>query len=267
MSRTTRAVARAAGIASIAMAAALGSALPAAADDVEPYIVGGEDAEIEDYPYAVALVQQDGFQFCGGTLAAEDKVVTAAHCVDGAAPEDQNVVSGRTDLTTDEGVESEVSDVWVHPDYSGGGYNDDIAVLTLAEPVEQAPAELATADDPAYEPETVTTALGWGATSEGGETSDHLQQVDVPITTDEYCANAYGDTYEPDGMVCAGYEEGGKDSCQGDSGGPLVVDGTLVGVVSWGDGCARPETPGVYARVGAYHDELSEQIGNAEPEV
>ena len=51
-------------------------------------------------------------------------------------------------------------------------------------------------------------------------------------------------------MICAG--ETGKDSCQGDSGGPLVhyVDGNyeLVGTVSFGAGCGRPDAVGVYGR-------------------
>jgi secreted trypsin-like serine protease len=76
--------------------------------------------------------------------------------------------------------------------------------------------------------------------------------VDVPITTDAACTAAYQGDYQPTAMFCAGVPEGGLDSCQGDSGGPFVVGGKLVGIVSWGIGCARPGLPGVYTRVATY---------------
>jgi len=268
MAKGKRRAVRAAAIAAIACAAGLGASATAGATGeqagngpVQPYIVGGEEVDIEDYPFTVRLTTPDGFGFCGGTLAAPDKVVTAAHCVDGAGPDDQKVVSGRTIMSSDEGTVSDVTDVWVHPSYGTDGSNYDVAVLTLAEPVDQTPAELATADDAAYEAGTTVTTLGWGNTTEGGQQSDHLMKVDVPITSDEECDAAYGSSYTPDGMVCAGFPDGGKDACQGDSGGPLVAGNKLVGVVSWGEGCARPGKPGVYSRVGTFYAELQEQIG------
>jgi len=91
-----------------------------------------------------------------------------------------------------------------------------------------------------------------GATREGGASSARLLKVSVPVVSRTQCRSVYG-SQVTDRMFCAGVDAGGKDSCQGDSGGP-IVDGssTLIGLVSWGDGCARPGVPGVYARVGSF---------------
>ena len=100
-----------------------------------------------------------------------------------------------------------------------------------------------------------------GATTEGTGPEDTFQKVDVPVLGDAYCEKAYAsEGYTADGEICAGYEEGGKDSCQGDSGGPLVLNGRLFGVVSWGVGCADAGNPGVYAEVATYAAELQSQI-------
>ncbi|KAJ7376029.1 hypothetical protein OS493_037422 [Desmophyllum pertusum] len=93
---------------------------------------------------------------------------------------------------------------------------------------------------------------GFGRLASGGASPGVLQQVSVPVVTDAKCKQAYGSSIH-DSMVCAGYDQGGKDSCQGDSGGPMVCeDGGkffLEGVVSWGYGCASPGKYGVYSRV------------------
>lgn len=265
MVRNARTFARTAGVSAAVLAVAFGSLTLAHADEttgVTPNVVGGSPADIADFPYAVALTDASGSQFCGGSLIAEDKVLTAAHCAEGQDPADVVAVTGRTDLTTNEGNETPVSDIWIHPDYDGVSTGADVAVLTLSSAVPDAkPIELASAtDDPSYAPGTDATVAGWGTTSEGGSSSDTLLQGTVPVTSDEDCAAAYGSEYDAQGMVCAGLPEGGVDACQGDSGGPLVVNGTLAGVVSWGNGCARPDYPGVYARVGTYADDIAQQL-------
>lgn len=105
---------------------------------------------------------------------------------------------------------------------------------------------------------------GWGATKNPEETGQILREASVPKVSQNDCTAAYA----PMGMsittrmICAGYPEGGKDSCQGDSGGPLVHDGVLVGVVSFGKGCAEPDYPGVYARVSMVIGWIRETIGS-----
>ena len=84
----------------------------------------------------------------------------------------------------------------------------------------------------------------------------------MPLITNEKCIDPYTSypAYEiTSNMVCAGFKEGGIDACQSDSGGPLVVprsssDATAIiyGIVSFGGECARPNEPGVYARVAKY---------------
>ena len=100
-----------------------------------------------------------------------------------------------------------------------------------------------------------------------------LRQVTVPVVSNESCAADYVEDRAKvtENMLCAGLPAGKLDACQGDSGGPLFMDagGTpvLVGIVSWGIGCARPGKPGVYTRVGNYlewmHEKTNGEIGEA----
>lgn len=225
-----------------------GPAAPAA----QPRIVGGQPADIGEHPYTVYLTDRTGAQFCGGTLIAADAVVTAGHCAAAMSPTDIRVVAGRQDTGDNDGSTSRVTGAWTPPGYSSPEKGRDIAVLHLAD---RLPAETAALPDSGvedmYAEGTEATVLGWGRTSEGGEQSATLRGAVVPITSDATCGEAYGD-YDRESMVCAGYPEGGVDACQGDSGGPLMVNGTLIGVVSWGEGCARPGKPGVYTRVSTY---------------
>ncbi len=115
------------------------------------------------------------------------------------------------------------------------------------------------------EGETDFITAGWGTLSEGGSAANALMKVEVPFVSQEKCSAAYsnwGGT--TDAMICAGFDDGGKDACQGDSGGPLVIKNggstVLAGVVSWGAGCARPNKPGVYSKVSKVIDWIEATI-------
>ncbi|NUT90579.1 MAG: serine protease [Saccharothrix sp.] len=237
----------------MAVLLALVTLAPSAAATEDPKIVGGTVVtDVDQYPYVVALITPDGKQFCGGALIAERRVMTAAHCTSGLTPSEVRVVGGRLALSGSGGTVSEVTAITNHPDYESAEKGDDIAEITTKEAFPNEPIALPEPADILYRPGTIGTVLGWGRTSEGGQSSDVLREVDLPIRSAKDCKDAYETKFNRVAMFCAGYPDGGKDSCQGDSGGPFVVNGKLAGIVSWGEGCARPGKPGVYTRVKHY---------------
>jgi secreted trypsin-like serine protease len=234
---------------------------PAASADPSIQVVGGTPTTTDEFPFVTQITDTTGFQFCGGTLVAPTKVVTAAHCMQGASPSDILVVGGRTYLDGSDGTVAEVSDIWVHPDFSGNTLTSDVAVITLASELPYATLPyVAETDTGLYAEGTTTRILGWGTTRENGPSSNQLLTAEVPTVSDAGCTDAYGSGYISSSMVCAGFDEGGVDTCQGDSGGPLVIDGKLAGVVSWGQGCARAGYPGVYTRLTTFSADVTEQI-------
>jgi len=226
-------------------------------------IVGGNDAELGDYPY---YAQLGG---CGGTLIAPDVILTAAHC-----PNPPWVVVGnnqRSSLAEGGHYIPEGCMTFERDDTyeDRNQFDNDFALCRLREPVEIDTSEVRlelNLDPGEPEPGDILRAIGMGTLSYGGAVTTTLQWVDVPYITNSKCQEYYGNGRDEDNnivpwildsMICAGFENGEKDSCQGDSGGPLVLpkenpDGTQVhmhvGVVSWGNGCAKAGYPGVYAR-------------------
>jgi Trypsin/PKD domain len=221
-------------------------------------IVGGQNADPGEYPAQGWLVIDTGpgFAECGGTLVGSTWFLTAAHCVEGGTSfavllGDHNVQPPNTDVY---GVVA----VDVHDAYNPLTHQSDVAMLRLNRPAPYQPLRvLAASETPAWAPGTVARIIGWGDTSEGGSPSNLLQEADVRIVGDAACQSAYGlhaPPMDPATMVCAA--QAGRDACQGDSGGPLMVRDSagawaLAGITSWGEGCARPEFPGVYTRIGA----------------
>ncbi len=236
-----------------------------------PLIVGGQDADPGEYPWQVRVMP--GGSLCGGSLIDEEWVLTAAHCVPNLAPEDVSVILGDHLLFAGDSSEQtiSVSEIHMHPDYSEATSDSDIALLKLSSPatiiadqVETISLHQATS----IANGEIGTVTGWGSTSEGGNVSNTLQEVNVPIVSNATCNESYGSITT--NMICAGYAEGGKDSCQGDSGGPLMVsDGIggleLVGVVSFGSGCARPNFYGVYTRVSSFLSWIDSTTSGTDP--
>ncbi|XP_017784502.1 PREDICTED: trypsin-1-like [Nicrophorus vespilloides] len=225
-------------------------------------IVGGEAAEIEEYPYQLSL-QYYGKHICGASIISKYFAVTAAHCTNGS-PAESLAVRAASSIKGYGGQLIQVKSVLQNPKFDSYSLDFDITVLELTEPFVFG-SNAQPIDLPQVNQETPggseAVVSGWGAIIEGGNSPSMLQAVHVDIISQEDCRVAYGENDVTDRMICAGVNGGGKDACQGDSGGPLVVNGQLVGIVSWGYGCARPESPGVYSSVANMRDYITENAG------
>jgi trypsin len=227
-------------------------------------VVGGSNAGPTEFP-SVAEITFGAF-FCTGTLIDPTHVLSAGHCGSATGAVVATPVGWPTPLIdvrigsnkSGQGEQVPVSSVTVSPEYLGLTSRNDLSILTLSRASTKAPTQVAAGSERSiWDPGTLATIAGWGVTEEDGDLPDTLQKAQVPITTDAYCESAYSDDdgwdFDPETMVCAGYPQGGVDTCQGDSGGPLFADASsarrVVGVTSWGNGCAQPGQPGVYARV------------------
>ncbi|MGW2641170.1 S1 family peptidase [Streptomyces sp. NPDC001348] len=248
-----------------ATAAATATALlsaPTAAAAPEP-VVGGTTTTTTTYPFMMQITDASGNQFCGGTLVAAKKVVTAAHCMVGESTGGVRVVGGRTYLNGTDGTVSKVSKIWINPDYTDATNGDDVAVLTLSTSMSYTPASyVSSSQTGVYAAGTTARILGWGTTSESGSSSNQLRTATVPVVSDSSCRSSYGSDFVQTDMVCAGYTSGGVDTCQGDSGGPLLIGGVLAGITSWGEGCAEAGYPGVYTRLTTFSDLVTAQVNS-----
>ncbi|MGW5421617.1 S1 family peptidase [Streptomyces sp. NPDC003943] len=247
------------GLAAGAALALVGSAATAATAVQKPGegIIGGHEQPDGTYPWMTALLHKGEAspvqrQFCGGSLIADNIILTAAHCVTGEKPNKLEVTVGRTVLSKkNQGQLRNVRSITVHPRYLKGDEAYDLALLELAKPVTgTAAVSLPTpGTDALLRPGAKATVIGWGNTdTEITHYPDRLRGVQVPLLSHAEC-KATNKSYNKAVNICAGVE--GKDSCQGDSGGPLfrkVAGRTYqIGIVSYGEGCAEQGAPGVYA--------------------
>ena len=178
-------------------------------------------------------------------------------------------VPGEHDRDVDEGTEQTimVKQMISHPNYVPVTADNDIALLRLHHPIvltsHAVPVCLPTRALAERELWAIHfhTVSGWGRRSEGGPTSTILRRLKVPRIRTQECVENSNVSLTLN-MFCAGYIEGQEDSCKGDSGGPLVTHYRnttfLLGIVSWGKGCARPGNYGIYTRVSNYLEWVQE---------
>lgn len=234
-----------------------------------PFIIGGEEARIGEIPFMVSLHTSYG-HFCGGSLVAPNWVLTAAHCVRGENIHTiKKIYVGLHNQKATQGVESfKATRIITHPSYNKV-INYDYALIQLDGKSQQKPIELHQGDIRIQRNQStlMVTAAGWGLMQEGSWSgSDVLRKVTMPLVSKETCLQSYPGKIT-DQMLCAGFSEGGKDSCQMDSGGPLFTrkpNGAvvLIGIVSWGEGCARPTKYGVYAKVSEAIDWIQSELNS-----
>lgn len=276
-------------------------------------IVGGVCTTQKKWPWQVALYfhDKDGdWRFlCGGSLIAPDRVLSAAHCF-----EEEGAKSGENWKVVDN-IEKldyfnlpkgatvvDVSKVVVHESYVSNSHENDIAILDLAAPLKAEVLDVQLSADSALEAKREATVTGWGYTrwvvakkdKQGhsfmadGETQQPVKQEDflspilreasMPLVDLPQCQSEYGPLRAgvvDERNLCAGMEQGGRDSCQGDSGGPLMAQTAQgrwrqIGVVSWGQGCGRPGFAGIYTRTAAFgpwiQRNLSTEAASNEPQ-
>lgn len=244
-----------------------GSDLTKVKGEATTRIVGGTESTPGDWPWMAALIDSqandnyDG-QFCAGMLIHPHYILTAAHCVEDLEPADIIVVLGLHRLDDTNFGSYNIIDIIIHPDWDFYTSDSDLALLVLEEPatgIEALP--LITDGSLLDDPGVVATGIGWGSINSDLSTFPfELQQVNLPILSNDTVNTSISYNGQvTTNMLAAGYMSGGKDTCQGDSGGPLIVpDGNgaylLAGIVSWGDGCAEPNFPGIYTRVGTFRN-------------
>lgn len=223
--------------------------LPFKVDCEKSKIIGGWNAS---YPF-MASIQYHRVHLCGGSIINERTVITAAHCLHKFPVVFLRVHVGENCRKVIEGEIHNVADTHVHGLFSPETLDYDVGLIRIQgsfiyKPTVQ-PIKLAAADY-TIPTNSCATVLGWGYTTPEGSPSECLKQANVPILNANVCRFLLGNSVT-DRMLCAGYKCGGIDACKMDSGGPLFLNETLVGIVSWGIGCAKPLSPGVYARVSA----------------
>ncbi|XP_045853840.1 serine protease 52-like [Meles meles] len=221
-------------------------------------IIGGEPADITDFPWQVSILHQRR-HICGGSILSRWWILTAAHCFINRHKSDLEIIHSERSTGTKKSKRMKVDKLITHPYFDSWFLDNDIALLLLKSPfkldAEKVPICLSEVTD--IESWRNCWVTGWGITIPMKSMSQQLNKVSLDLVKWETCSPLmYVLTRN---MLCAKNAEEGKDACQGDSGGPLVCQKKnnesiwyQLGIVSWGEGCGQKEKPGVYTKVSNY---------------
>ncbi|KAL9907690.1 venom peptide isomerase heavy chain-like [Glossina fuscipes fuscipes] len=241
-------------------------------------VVGGAVAKQGTYPWIAALGYRDmnggGGEIlkflCAGSLITLKYIVTSAHCIN---PNLTIARLGAHDLMKvfeSTARDYHIKTMKIHDNFDLVTIANDVAVIELTTEAHLSDfiAIICLPEGNHFLTHNFVGLrpflAGWGASKHHGKTSFVLTDVQVPIVSRERCKQKYKSEFNflefTEKLLCAGSVN--ADACQGDSGSPLMlpqlVGATyryfLLGIVSYGYECARPNFPGVYTRISSYLD-------------
>jgi len=250
---------------------------PATKPDTSSNIVGGKDAVPYSWPWQVGLFHKRngarGSFNSGGTLISKQWVLTSARPVIWSNASQILVTLGVFNKSNDKEAGQKtlgVTELHLHPKFADAWDPWDAALLKLSEPV-QFSDHITPICLPATQGETLPAAgtnvflTGWGYTKQAGYYSDTLQQVSVPIVSQDSCKKNWGTLFDDAVSFCTGLEEGGKDACFADGGGPVQIQDSAgtwkqIGIISQFSGCAQKSNYGMKTKVSAYLDFIKQYV-------
>ncbi|ALC45870.1 CG10405, partial [Drosophila busckii] len=220
-------------------------------------IVNGLLAREGQFPFQLSL-RRLSIHLCGAAVLGDSWAITAAHCIDGheLQPQEYTLRLGSVQRSSGGSIVN-IRTIYKHPSYTATDMNFDVGLLrtvtgALFMDPNVAPVRMPGSGDKIRE-NMAATVSGWGhISSTDAILSSELQYTTV-LTVNQRRCKEYLSNHGTvtDAMFCAAARS--TDACQGDSGGPIIAEETLIGVVSWGVGCADPYYPGVYTRLAHPH--------------